>query len=488
MPPFPEIEVRFGRKHVVVCGLVLGVFTNVVYATWIITPVFINGAVQATFDVPSEVTALASSLLFVGWGVASPAFGVLSDRRGRRGCLLASLAVGTWANAWSALSTSFWSYCGSRFGVGVALGGGAQSMFHLLIELSPRASRNVMNCVQAGSFSLGVALLCAAAYWALEVLRAGWRALLLAIAALSLLGGLLVAALVPESPPSLAARGRELDALKVVEAFARSARDAPALARVAALRAAAPPKAAAAATPPGGEGPGGRAKPNICVVLRPSLRAKTLVLAFTWLTATLVYYGISFAAGALAGNVYVNSLALALVDVPATLLGAVIVDRPGVLTGRRGSQASFLALATVMLGALSALAFAASGTAARRVELALALVGKVGAAGTFNVVYLLTSEVLPTSVRGAGFGLCNIAARAGGVLAPFSEVLPLPLVYLLFASVGLVAALLVCTTLEETLGRPLPATMAEDELAATADGDEGDAEEQTSLLKKRTPG
>ena len=67
--------------------------------------------------------------------------------------------------------------------------------------------------------------------------------------------------------------------------------------------------------------------------------------------------------------------------------------------------------------------------------------------------------------------------------------LPLPLVYLLFASVGLVAALLVCTTLEETLGRPLPATMAEDELTtATADGDDGEAEEQTSLLKKRTPG
>ena len=339
MPPFPEIEVRFGRKHVVVCGLVLGVFTNVVYATWIITPVFINGAVQATFDVPSEVTALASSLLFVGWGVASPAFGVLSDRRGRRGCLLASLAVGTWANAWSALSTSFWSYCGSRFGVGVALGGGAQSMFHLLIELSPRASRNVMNCVQSGSFSLGVAVLCAAAYWTLEVLFAGWRALLLAVAALSLLGALLVAALVPESPPSLAARGRELDALRVVEAFARASRDAPALARVAALRAAAPPKAAAAAVAaPGSAGSGGPAKPNICVVLRPSLRAKTLVLAFTWLTATLVYYGISFAAGALAGDVYVNSLALALVDVPATLLGAVIVDRPGVLTGRRGSR------------------------------------------------------------------------------------------------------------------------------------------------------
>ena len=52
MPPFPEIDVRFGPKHAVVCGLVLGVFTNVVYATWIITPVFINGAVQAAFDVP----------------------------------------------------------------------------------------------------------------------------------------------------------------------------------------------------------------------------------------------------------------------------------------------------------------------------------------------------------------------------------------------------------------------------------------------------
>ena len=49
----------------------------------------------------------------------------------------------------------------------------------------------------------------------------------------------------------------------------------------------------------------------------------------------------------------------------------------------------------------------------------LALIGKAGAAGSFGLVYLFTSEIMPTVVRNGGLGLCSALARAGAMVAPY---------------------------------------------------------------------
>ena len=101
------------------------------------------------------------------------------------------------------------------------------------------------------------------------------------------------------------------------------------------------------------------------------------------------------------------------------------------------------------------------------------------ASASFNAVYVFSGEVFPTSVRGAGFGLCNVAARVGGLLAPFSMVMPLTLLFSSYAAVAAAAALGTLRYLEETLGAPLRQHMDEDrpasERCAVNAGDDGDA-------------
>ena len=81
------------------------------------------------------------------------------------------------------------------------------------------------------------------------------------------------------------------------------------------------------------------------------------------------------------------------------------------------------------------------------------------------MLFVFTGEIFPTDVRGVGYGLCNIGARIGGVLAPYALVLPSYVTCAAFGALALVAARLTRRMLVETLGQPLSGTMAEDEAA-----------------------
>jgi MFS-type transporter involved in bile tolerance (Atg22 family) len=60
---------------------------------------------------------------------------------------------------------------------------------------------------------------------------------------------------------------------------------------------------------------------------------------------------------------------------------------------------------------------------------------------------------VPTQMRGAAFGLCNVCARVGGILAPvLIAAFDLPVVLVLFGTAGLIGGSLVLL-LRETLGR-----------------------------------
>jgi hypothetical protein len=46
------------------------------------------------------------------------------------------------------------------------------------------------------------------------------------------------------------------------------------------------------------------------------------------------------------------------------------------------------------------------------------ILGKCGSAGCFEIIYNYTVEMYPTVVRTTGLGLCSMAGRFGGILAP----------------------------------------------------------------------
>jgi len=222
---------------------------------------------------------------------------------------------------------------------------------------------------------------------------------------------------------------------------------------------------------------------SIKMLTRPSLCVPAITLWFSWFAVTLVYYGLTMNAGAMAGDVYTNTVLLALVEFPGYLACYLLLDcKP---LGRRGTQAlSFL----VAGAALLLLLFPAQD----QVHMALMLLGKLGATAAFVVVYILAGELFPTTVRGVGLGICNICARSGGIIAPLMGELPLSLSLLVFGVLAATAGIATLLLVPETLGMTLKDVMDEDmqgvalELADTTPNSIAVREEETEELERLT--
>ncbi|KAJ8316720.1 hypothetical protein KUTeg_005730 [Tegillarca granosa] len=96
----------------------------------------------------------------------------------------------------------------------------------------------------------------------------------------------------------------------------------------------------------------------------------------------------------------------------------------------------------------------------------LAMVGKLGAAAAFAVIYVFSAELYPTVVRNAGMGASSCCARIGGMVAPYvadsakmiggdiGQAVPL----IIFGAASVFAGIL-SLWLPETLGHKLPETI-----------------------------
>ena len=49
----------------------------------------------------------------------------------------------------------------------------------------------------------------------------------------------------------------------------------------------------------------------------------------------------------------------------------------------------------------------------------LAMIGKLGSAAAFAIIYIFSAELFPTVVRNAGMGASSCCARMGGIIAPY---------------------------------------------------------------------
>lgn len=339
---------------------------------------------------PGAVAWLGASI-YVGAVVGAPLLGWLSDGRGRRTALVATLLLLFVTSIGAAAARDVGELIAWRIASGLALGAYPPVMMSYLAEVMPTPRRGTLLMLAAAIGAIGAPLF-------LFLLRAltplmplgidGWRWTI----ALAGLGAGTVALMVlrlPESPRFLAKAGRAADAAAVTARFAGS--------RVLlALRAPAPRRRAAAVPASAG---GGR---TLLFAILLFLLVPWATIAFPLLTgAVLVQMG--FAVNQALLFIAVASLG----PVIGSVLAALGIER----VERR--TAAFAAAAGLLV----------SGTAFVLGESELALAGWILAYNVFGAIYnavlfIYVAELFPTEVRTKATAVAWAANRIGSIIAP----------------------------------------------------------------------
>jgi len=191
-------------------------------------------------------------------------------------------------------------------------------------------------------------------------------------------------------------------------------------------------------------------------IFRSSQLRITLVMFVCWPVVTLLYYGLSLSADRIhmTDNLYLSFILVCLIEIPPYIILPLIIDYWG--------RKPLFAVTQLVPGICCIIAaFLKPGTALFAV---LALGAKMGASAAFNVTFMYTAQLYPTTIRSSAVGICSTVARFGAIMAPWvGKYLPnqgdlpefLPLC--LFGGFGVLGGLC-ALLLPETLGSPLPNT------------------------------
>jgi MFS family permease len=367
-----------------------------------------------TLGLSAAQIGAAGSLYIAGAVIGALVFGRMADRLGRKKLFLITLAVYTAASFATAFSPNFVFFALCRFFTGVGIGGEYAAINSAIDELIPARVRGRVNLAINGSFWIGAALGAGLSLVLLDpaVLGPvwGWRAGF-GLGAVLALAILLVRRDVPESPRWLMSRGREAEALAVIEHIE---------ATVAAEHGPLPPV-------PAVERPAyeRREPPTLREVARVLLhryRQRSVVALGMMISQAFFYNAIFFTYalvltrfhGVPAERVALYIFPFALGNVLGPLLLGPLFDR----VGRRRMIAATYVLSGVGL-ALTGAAFMAGWLDALTQALCWSAVFFLGSAAASSA-YLTVSEVFPLEMRALAISLFYaVGTGAGGFAAPW---------------------------------------------------------------------
>ena len=139
-------------------------------------------------------------------------------------------------------------------------------------------------------------------------------------------------------------------------------------------------------------------------------RALLFIFPYCWLIADIVTYGISFSIGELKGNIFYNGMIMGCSDLISTLSLSFVANA----LGRKKAW-----LLTWTLGTVGCILYDALPLSDGSIwNYVLLVIARLGAAGSFGMCFLVTSEYFPTVYRGTAFAICNSMARLGGIISP----------------------------------------------------------------------
>lgn len=344
----------------------------------------------------------------------------------------------------TAFSPNYYFYVLFRLLSGFSTGGTGLCAFVLATEPVGPAKRGLVGMSTFYFFSTGIALLSAIAYRFQT-----WRALYVASSVPSILFVCLILPFLHESPRWCLIRGRVGDAMKIMQSIARSnGKELPENVVLALDNEVNCSPNLPVAVGESKESLSG----SLIDVLRSPLTRTRLFLAVTInFTCAIVYYGLSLNAVNLGTNLYLNVALNAVAEMPAYFLTAIWLDK----LGRKP-----LAIGTQWFSGLFCVAgslMKAYGTS-KIIPMICGVLGIFGMAGTYNLLFIYTVELFPTTVRNAALGCATQAAQLGAILAPFIVVMGGGVPFAVFGVCGIAGGVL-GYYLPETLNKPLYDTL-----------------------------
>ncbi|GAB2215595.1 hypothetical protein Droror1_Dr00019984 [Drosera rotundifolia] len=380
---------------------------------------------------------LVQAIFFGGCMIGAGIFGHLSDSfLGRKGSLTIVCILNALFGCLTALAPNYTIYALLRLLTGFSTGGVGLCAFVLATEPIGPTKRGVAGMSTFYFFSTGISLVAGIAY-----LFPVWRALYIASSIPSLLFVVLVVPFLSESPRWYLVRGMPAKAMEVMLSIAKTnGRHVP--------------QDVCLVLDDNSSSTGEAAKGSLVdVFMSPLTRFRLFLAVGINFMCSVVYYGLSLNVVNLETNLYINVLLNAVAELPAFTLTAVLLDRFGrkpLAIGTLWFSGFFCLCGSLMRG---------SSQAWKAVRMLCGVLGIFGMAGTYNLLFIYTTELFPTVVRNAALGSATQAAQMGAILAPFVVVLGGGLPFAVFAVCGIVGGWL-AFYLPETLNRPLYDTMA----------------------------
>ncbi|KAH9509238.1 hypothetical protein Btru_046568 [Bulinus truncatus] len=189
---------------------------------------------------------------------------------------------------------------------------------------------------------------------------------------------------------------------------------------------------------------------------------KSFILQFLWCVFSMSAYGVSFSTAALKFNLYINIFVMNVISIPFASVLSCILHKWG-----RKKPAIFLLALSTGCGFGNLIAYlTVSDTYTRDIIInALSMLFRGTQTTAWSCVGIITNETYPTVMRGLASGAANVAARIGGVIAPFALNLEDRPALAFSLMGGLMAVSMVMVTfLEETMGKAMQDANASPEL------------------------
>ena len=190
---------------------------------------------------------------------------------------------------------------------------------------------------------------------------------------------------------------------------------------------------------------------NRCCSLIKSLifSVRLMFNCFIWFAVVMIFYTISLNVGSLAGNIYINTFLMAMIDIPGSCFIMFIVNSP---LGRRFTVFLSLLVCTVVL--FADIAFPRTSIA----RTGLSVIGKMMVNIAFSAIYIWTPEMFPTGIRATAIGTSSAIGRFGSSISPFIYLCPGIIPVIIFGVLAAAATLSVLT-LPESKDKPYPITV-----------------------------